>query len=50
MIPVRKLHLKLESNLRDLKTLKLEKADPATWLFPLVDSSHREDILLRCKE
>ncbi|XP_031356628.1 uncharacterized protein LOC116180664 [Photinus pyralis] len=45
-IPFQMLHIKLESHLRALKTLNLEKADPATWLYPLVESSLPEEILL----
>jgi len=32
--------------LRNLKALKLETADPATWLYPLVESCLPEDVLL----
>ncbi|CAL8127281.1 unnamed protein product [Orchesella dallaii] len=39
------LYLKLESHLRCLATLKLDQADPATWLFPLVESSLAEETL-----
>lgn len=45
-IPFQSLYIKLESHLRALKTLKLADADPATWLFPLVESSLPEDTLL----
>ncbi|OXA63406.1 Junctophilin-3 [Folsomia candida] len=38
-IPLDVMYLKLESHLRALKTLNLAAADPATWLFPLVESS-----------
>lgn len=44
-IPLQSLYLKVDAHLRALKTLKLEKADPATWLFPLVESSLPEDVL-----
>ncbi|CAL8131492.1 unnamed protein product [Orchesella dallaii] len=45
-IPLEQLYLKLESHLRALKSLNLEEADPASWLFPLVESSLPDDILL----
>lgn len=45
MVPFKKLFLKLDFHLRALKSLDLEKADPATWLLPLVESSLPEDIL-----
>lgn len=44
-VPFKDLYLKLDSHLRALKSLNLEKADPATWLFPLVESSLPEDTL-----
>ncbi|CAL8120809.1 unnamed protein product [Orchesella dallaii] len=44
-IPLAKLHLQLESHLRSLASLSLTNADPATWLFPLVESSLSEDTL-----
>ncbi|CAL8096909.1 unnamed protein product [Orchesella dallaii] len=44
-LPLSTLQLKLESHLRSLATLKLDQADPATWLFPLVESSLAEDTL-----
>lgn len=45
-IPFQSLYLKLDSHLRALKTLQLEKADPATWLFPLVESSLPKEVLM----
>lgn len=45
-IPLESLVLQLDFHLRALETLKLEDADPATWLFPLVESSLPEEILL----
>ncbi len=44
-IPLASLYLKLESHLRSLAALNLSSADPATWLFPLVESSLCEDTL-----
>ena len=44
-LPLDRTYLKLESHLRALKTLNIAQADPATWLFPLVESSLPEDIL-----
>lgn len=44
-IPLEALHIQLDSHLRALNTLKLEKADRATWLFPLVESSLPEKVL-----
>ncbi len=43
-IPLPQLFVKLESHLRCLAELNLDKADPATWLFPLVESSLSEEI------
>lgn len=45
-IPLESLVLQLDTHLRALETLRLEDADPATWLFPLVESSLPEEILL----
>ncbi len=39
------LYVKLESHLRSLAELQLTNADPATWLFPLVESSLSSDTL-----
>ncbi|CAL8141241.1 unnamed protein product [Orchesella dallaii] len=44
-LPMSTLYLRLESHLRCLATLKLDQADPATWLFPLVESSLGEETL-----
>jgi hypothetical protein len=44
-LPLDRMYLKLESHLRSLSALNLAKADPATWLFPLVESSLPEDVL-----
>lgn len=44
-IPLSTLYLKLDSHLRSLQTLDLATADPATWLFPLVESSLDSDTL-----
>ena len=44
-LPLDRMYLKLESHLRALKALNLAQADPATWLFPLVESSLPEDVL-----
>ncbi|CAL8100780.1 unnamed protein product [Orchesella dallaii] len=44
-LPMKNLFLKLDSNLRALTTLNLANADPATWLFPLVESCLPEQIL-----
>lgn len=45
-VPLARMYLQLESHLRSLKSLNLEKADPATWLYPLVESSLTEEVLL----
>lgn len=44
-IPLASLYVKLESHLRSLAALNLSSADPATWLFPLVESSLCEGTL-----
>ena len=44
-ISVEKLFHKLTAHLGALKSLKLEKADPDSWLYPLVESSLPENIL-----
>ena len=44
-LPLDRMYLKLESHLRALNALNLTQADPATWLFPLVESSLPEDVL-----
>ncbi|XP_035714888.1 uncharacterized protein LOC118438545 [Folsomia candida] len=38
-LPLDRMYIQIESHLRALKTLNLATADPATWLFPLVESS-----------
>lgn len=37
-LPITVLFTKVDSHLRALKSLKLDKADPAAWLYPLVES------------
>ena len=37
-LPVGTLYNQVDSHLRALKSLNLDKADPATWLYPLVES------------
>jgi len=44
-MPLEKMYLKIESHLRALATLNMATADPATWLFPLVESSLPEEVL-----
>jgi nucleoid DNA-binding protein len=44
-IPLAKLHIQLKTHLRALESLNLAKADPETWLFPLVESSLPEESL-----
>lgn len=44
-LPLSQLFVRLESHLRCLAELSLDKADPATWLFPLVESSLSEETL-----
>lgn len=45
-VPLARMYLQLESHLRSLKSLNLEKADHAIWLYPLVESSLTEEVLL----
>jgi len=40
------LYVKVNSHLRALNTLNLAQADPASWLYPLVESCLPDDILL----
>lgn len=44
-LPLSTLMIKLESQLRSLKMLELDSADPSMWLFPLVESSLPEETL-----
>ncbi len=44
-LPLRSLYVKVDSNIRALATLNLAKADPASWLFPLVEAALPEDVL-----
>ena len=44
-LPVGTLFNKVDSHLRALKSLDLDKADPATWLYPLVESCLPREIL-----
>lgn len=45
-LPLPALYSKVDSFLRALKTLNLESADPATWLYPLVESCLPDDTML----
>lgn len=45
-LPLPTLFIKVDSHLRALKTLNLAAADPASWLFPLVESCLPDDVLI----
>ncbi len=44
-IPVKMLYLKLDSHLRALKSLQLDKVDPISFFYPMVESSLPEKML-----
>jgi hypothetical protein len=44
-VPLSKMFITLEGHIRALGVLNLSTADPATWLFPLVESSLPEEVL-----
>ncbi len=51
-LPLSQLRIKLESHWNALKSLELAKAEPETWLLPLIESSLDRDVLVaweRCQ-